>query len=146
MPLSGIAAKVEKAQVHALLLARAPGILDDTGDAAQLFEQTVRGIATEVIPLVGSDPRSGARLDLGVWCITLGVAAQIEAALFPEQQGPGGRSEYLDRRYQAALAQLRDIPRDDQEEGQSPPVGSRASFPDATAYPDPVRVFPQGYL
>lgn len=111
MALTGLAAEVSRDQVQGLLLARAEGITDVQTQESTLFEESARGIATEVVPLVGSEVVAGPRRDLAVWAITLGTAAQIEAALFPEQQGPGdqGRAAYLERRYRDALNQLRSL-------------------------------------
>jgi len=138
--LDGIAAAVSKDQVSALLLARAPQLLDSETEESTLFEETVRGIATEVIPLAGANPDPGPRHDLAVWCITLGTAAQLEAALFPEQQGPGdlGRAAFLERRYLRALAQLQAIPLGENgEDGATPALGPVGDFPPAERFPDP---------
>lgn len=139
MALEGLAAHVTKEMVNGLLLARAPEILDQESPEFALFEDTVRGVTTEVVPLAGSDPPEGPRRDLAVRAIAYGVAAEIEASLFPEQQqGEGARAVFLDRRYQALRAQLMAIPGDPPEAGQTPVLGPVGSFPEpARAYPDP---------
>ncbi|WP_243061150.1 hypothetical protein [Nocardioides sp. SR21] len=136
MALDGIAADVDVQQVHALLLARQPAILDPTSEEHELFASEVKGIATEVVAITGPSP-TGTFKDLAVRAIEVGVAAQIEYALFPEQQlGDGSRGAMLTARYEALLARLGaaanaagEVP------GVARPVGS---FPTARRYPDPV--------
>lgn len=136
MALTGLAAEVSRDQVQGLLLARAEGITDVQTEQSTLFEESARGIATEVTPLVGSDVTPGPRRDLAVWAITLGTAAQIEAALFPEQQGPGdqGRAAYLERRYRDALNQLRGMSGDTGRESGA--FSTRPGFEDNNLAPD----------
>jgi hypothetical protein len=136
MALEGLAAEVLIDQVHALLLARAPLILETGSEDAALFEGTVTGITTEVAAITGSDPAVGDYRNLAVWAITLGTAAQLEAALFPEQQvGDQARAVILQRRYEALLARLGASSQADGEVTSVPsPIGT---FPDARCYPDP---------
>lgn len=136
MALEGLAADVDIEQVHALLLARAPSILEPESPDAALFEASVNGIAAEVVAITGTNP-TGEYRKLAAWAITLGVAMQLESALFPEQQlGDGSRAANLQKRYEALLVRLAsakaaagDVP------GVARPVGS---FPAARPYPDPI--------
>jgi hypothetical protein len=131
-PLTGIAASVDRQRVLAQLLNRAPELLEDDPPNHALFIENVRGVASEVIPVIGTDdPPAGPVRDMAVWCITLGVAAHLEAALFPEQQlGEDGRAEYLRRRYLGVLADLR------RQTGRIAPMGA---FPPAPPewWPEP---------
>jgi hypothetical protein len=106
-PLTGLAAEVHVRRMQALLIGRPPDCLTDP-DARPLVDETVRGIATEVAAITGSDPAGEVR-DLALWAIVLGSAASLEAALFPEGTGIGdtGRAEVLQRRYLGVLADLR---------------------------------------
>lgn len=134
MALEGIAAEVTVEQVHALLLARTPAILDTSSSDYALFETEVESITAEVVTITGSDPE-GAYRDLAVRAIAVGVAAQIEWALFPEQQlGDTARAVVLEARYEKLLARLGAA---SAAAGDMPtvarPVGS---FPAARGYPD----------
>lgn len=129
-PLTGLAADVDPRRVHALLLNRTPDVLDPESADHDLFVETVRGVAAEVVPLVGTDPAPGELRDLAVWAVTLGVASHLEAALFPEQQlGEDARSSQLLSRYLGVLAELRRI-------GPAGPA-PRGQFPTAQPWPDP---------
>ena len=55
-PLSGIADDVDPRRVRALLVNRNPALLDPANPDHDLFAETVAGVATEVVPLVGADP------------------------------------------------------------------------------------------
>lgn len=147
---SSLGSAVTREMVRSLMTARSPELLDPSGesddpDGTDLFETSVRGIATEVQPYVGSakpnDEATSARWDLAVWAVTLGVAAQLEASLFPEQQGYGdaARAEVLERRYRAALAQLAGrLPGDSVADGSvTGPASPSGSFPPPRRYPDP---------
>ena len=138
--LTGLAAAVDLRQVNALLLARATQILDPAHEDHDLALETIRGVATEVAPIVGQNPSPGPRRDLAVWAITVGSAAQLEASLFPEQQGPGdlGRAAFLGQRYRDLLAQLRGTP--EQTGDDQGPVRPRGRFREARPYPDPAEV------
>jgi hypothetical protein len=128
--LTGLAADVDPQRVHALLINRAPGLLEEGAPDHALFQETVRGVTSEVTPVVGPDPAPGQVRDLAVWCITLGVAAHLESALFPEQQfGDDSRAAQLHRRYLGVLSQLR------KDVGKTAPKGS---FPAAQPWPDPI--------
>lgn len=137
MALTGLAAEVDPDQVHALLLARSPALLDPESDEHVLYEATVRQIVAEVIAITGPDPQDDEYRDLALATIALGVAAQLEFALFPEQQGLGdtGRGAALQARYEALLARLASSKL---AAGELPtiahPVGN---FPTALSYPDP---------
>lgn len=105
-PLRGLAAAVDTARIQSLLITRSPQILSDP-DTQHLLVEVLRGVASEVSLIVGPAP-VGAVLDLATWAVTLGVAASLEEALFPEQQGgDSGRAEQLQRRYLGVLADLR---------------------------------------
>lgn len=137
-PLTGLAADVDPQRVHALLINRAPGLLEEESPDHALFLETVRGVASEVIPVVGPDPAPGQLRDLAVWCIALGVAAHLESALFPEQQiGEDARAAQLHRRYLGVLSQLRG------DAGKTAPSGS---FPPAHPWPDPIVRRAPGYI
>ncbi|MDI6911477.1 hypothetical protein [Nocardioides sp.] len=139
MALEGLAADVDVQQVHALLLARQPAILDPASEEYALFESEVKGITTEVVAVTGAEPPAGAYRDLAVRTIEIGVAAQIEYALFPEQQlGDGSRGAILQARYERLLAQLGasssaggDVPTTPVPQGDFPP-----------ACPDPLGFWP----
>lgn len=137
--LVGLAGDVLVDQVRALLLNRRPDLLDEDASPTEhaLYIQSVRGIATEVTAVVG-DSIAGGKRDTAVWCITLGVAHLIEAALFPEQQlGEFARAEVLRRRYESVLALLG---RQNDDSGVVPPLGPIGSFPPPMPYPDPATV------
>lgn len=136
MALDGLAAEVEIEQVHALLLARTPAILDEESEDHALYESSVKGTTAEVVAVAGENP-DGAYRDLAVWAITVGVAAQLESALFPEQQlGDGSRAATLQKRYEGLLARLGAAT---QAVGTVPSIARpRGSFPDARPYPDAV--------
>lgn len=154
MTLSPLGSAVTREMVLSLMTARSPELLDPIGESgpddgsaenADLFGASVRGVCTEVQPYVGSakpdDVATAARWDLAVWAVTLGVAAQLEASLFPEQQGYGdaARAEVLERRYRAALAQLAGrLPGDSVTDGTvTGPASPSGSFPPPRRYPDP---------
>ncbi len=140
--LEGLAAEVKVDVVDSLLLGRAPSFLDPNDSRHDSYLQVVKGVATEVTAVVGSDPQPPVR-DLAVWAITLGAAAYIEASLAPEQQlgGEDGAADVLQRRFLGVLAQLRGLP-GVAAAGALPTAGPRGSFPAARAYPDPVEVDP----
>lgn len=129
-----LADDVDVQQVHALLLARTPAVLDPASEDHDLYEAELAGITTEVVSVTGPAP-TGAYRDLALRAITVGVAAQLEFGLFPEQQlGDTARGRVLQERYEALLARLGaskdaggDIPT------VARPVGI---FPPARAYPD----------
>lgn len=136
MALEGLAAEVDIQQVHALLLARQPAILDADTEEYALLEAEIKGITTEVVAVTGAEPPEGPYRDLAVRAIEVGVAAQIEYALFPEQQlGDGSRGAMLTARYEALLARLGASA---DAAGTLPTIGRPVgSFPVARAYPDP---------
>jgi hypothetical protein len=142
MTLSGVAAEVTKGMVGVLLKERPPDILDRTyGDPpVSMFEETVRQIAAEVLPVAGPDPKNAAR-DLTVQCIAYGVASNIEYAEFPEQQSAGdtGRGYFLGKRFRELLDQLTGMSKDGSGSGGV----SRATFPPPQPYPDPFGRPPQ---
>lgn len=134
--LTGFAAEVTPRSVRALLGNREPALLTDTDPNHDLFLETVAGVATEIVPLVGADPAAGPVRDLAVWCLTLGVAASLETALYPEQQlGEDARASELRIRYLSTLTELR-------ARGATAGSGPSGSFPAAPAYPDPVEYYP----
>lgn len=136
MALAGFAAEVKPRSVRALLGNRDPAILKTDDPNHDLFTETVAGVATEIVPLVGVDPPAGPVRDLAIWCLTLGVAASIETSLYPEQQlGEDARASELRIRYLATLAELR-------ERGAVAGSGPSGSFPPALPYPDPVEQYP----
>ncbi|MEJ7846433.1 MAG: hypothetical protein WKF93_12390 [Acidimicrobiales bacterium] len=148
--MSELAAEVRQEDVQVLLVNRKSRVLGSESGQQALFEQSVKGVASEVIAVVGAAPPVGALRDLAVRCITLGVAAELEAALFPEQQTENGRAVILERRYLRLLGQLDAA--SSGAEGALPDAGHAAGvFPPPTAYPDPVRVpsyyaFGPGYM
>lgn len=134
MALEGLAADVDIQQVHALLLARTPAILDAASEDHALYEAEVQSIAAEVVTVTGPTP-TGAYRDLALRTIAVGVAAQIELSLFPEQQmGDTARAVTLEARYEKLMARLGAAV---SAAGEIPtvarPVGN---FPPARAYPD----------
>ena len=131
-PLSGIAGDVDPRRVRALLVNRTPALLDPENDDHDLFAETVAGVATEVVPLVGADPAAGELRDLAVWCITLGVAASLESGLYPEQQlGEDARASELRIRYLGVLSDLR-------SRSSAAGTGPQGSFPAPLPWPDPI--------
>lgn len=133
-PLSGFAAEVDPRRVRALLVNRDPALLDPAHGDHDLFTETVAGVATEIVPIVGDDPAAGPVRDLAIWCLTLGVAASLETGLYPEQQlGEDARARELRIRYLALLNELRS------RAGGG--VGPRSSFPKPQAWPDPARTW-----
>jgi hypothetical protein len=144
MALTELAAHVTAAMVEAHLIARPPGVLSGSEENTTLFESLTRGITTEVVPLVGTDPPPSAKRDLAVWAISIGTAGMVESALWPEQQGPGdlGRARILLDRFQELVARLRGWTGDpdvDGETGDSDGVPSpRGRFPAAQPWPDPI--------
>lgn len=139
MPLTGLAADVDVAQVRALLLNRSPNLLDEDASPTEhdLFVESANGIGTEVRAIVG-DPAADSDLRAAaVWAVTLGAAHLIEAALFPEQQlGEFARAEVLRRRYESVLKLLGSANKDT---GVVDRVASAGAFPDPVPYPDPAR-------
>lgn len=124
--------EVDSRRVRALLVNRDPALLNAEDPDHDLFTQTVAGVATEIVPIIGADPAPGPLRDLATWCLTLGVAASLETGLYPEQQlGEDARASELRIRYLGVLNDLRSR------------VGSgsrpRGSFPAATPWPDPIR-------
>lgn len=139
--LTALGEAVRPSAVTALMTARRPQLLDPNSDDHDLYVETVRGVCTEVQPYVGSQV-SGPRWDLAVWAVTLGVAAQVEASLWPEQNGlgdSGNAAEDLQRRYESVLKQLgQNLPGDADGDGASArPPSPRGSFPEPPRYPDP---------
>jgi hypothetical protein len=125
------AAHLDPRQVQALLVNRQVDLLNPASPEHDLYSQTVTGVATEIVPIVGADPAPGPVRDLAVWCLALGVAASLETALFPEQQlGEDARARELRVRYLAVRAELRG-----RAGSGSGPTGS---FPPALPWPDPV--------
>lgn len=119
---------VDPRRVRALLVNREPALLDEDDPNHDLFTQTVEGVASELVLIVGEDPTPGPILDLATWCLTLGVAASLETALYPEQQlGEDARASELRIRYLAVLSDLRG------RAGSARPIGS---FPPAERWPE----------
>lgn len=118
--------------VRHLLVSRSTSFIRDDDPK---YLGILKGVATEVISIVGANPPAGTVRDLAEWAITLGVAAFVDESIAPEQvldddQGSTG-SSILQRKYLAVLAQLRGLPASG-EEGALPanvllPLGS---FPD----------------
>lgn len=131
MAVTGFAAEVTPKAVRALLINRDVALLNPEDPDHELFAETVAGVATEIVPIVGTDPTTGPVRDLAVWALTLGVAASLENALWPEQQlGEDARARELRIRYLSALAELRG------RAGSA--AGPSGAFPPALPYPDPV--------
>ena len=104
-----LAADVTPAAIAALLVGRAPDLLNDP-DTKDAVQHLITGITVEVTRIVG-DPPPDALRPLAAWAITLGVAASLESSLHPEQQlGDEGRSADLRVKYLAVLADLRGGP------------------------------------
>ncbi|TIC78781.1 hypothetical protein [Nocardioides sp. GY 10127] len=136
LDLSPLASEVDLGAVTALFVAREDLPVFDTADPAHAhYLRALDGIATEVEAIVGSDPQAPVR-KFALRAIAMGVAAQLERSIFPEQQtGDDNSSEYRDA-YLALLAQLRasGATSDGALRGGLSPVGS---FPAAPRYPDP---------
>lgn len=131
--MTELAAEVTPQKVNALLLNRTPTILHPEDADHALFQEIVAGVTSEVIPVTGEDPAEPIR-SLAVWCISLGTASNLEAALFPEQQlGEDARAQQLLNRYLGVLADLRRR----MGAGSAP----RGKFPPAQAWPDPARTW-----
>lgn len=141
LELEGLGSHVTVEMIHGLLQARAPEILDEGTEEFETLVASVKGAVTELVPLVGTDPGEGPRRDLAVRAIAYLTASELEASLFPEQQGPGdlGRAGYLARRYESLRKQLAAMPVDDPNpEGATPALAPTGHFPPASPYPDPV--------
>lgn len=136
--LEGLGADVTTKMINGLLLARAPRVLDEGSEEYSTLVDCVSGAVTEVAPLVGDDPQDGPKRKLAVRAIAYLAAAELEAALFPEQQGPGdvGRASYLLGRYNSLRSQLSNIP--DSSDGSTGTTGAlpRGNFPPSNRYPD----------
>ncbi len=144
MALTGLAADVDVDQVHALLLARTPELLDPTSPEHGLYEAEVNGITAEVVSITGPEPQGDYRT-LTLRAITVGVAAQIEYGLFPEQQGLGdtSRGAMLQKRYERLLEQLASAKA---AAGDIPSIARpTGSFPPARPYPDAAECWPPRY-
>lgn len=142
MTLEGLAADVDVQQVHALLLARTAPLPEEGSEERPLYEATVRQVTAEVVAVTGGEPQDAYR-GLALAAIALGVAAQLEFALFPEQQGLGtdGRGAALQRRYEALLVRLGTSAA---AAGSIPTIAHpTGDFP--ALCPDPLGYFP-GYL
>lgn len=139
--MADLASEVTVESVEAHLIGRPAGLLSNgNSDTAALFEALVRGVTAEVAPLVGTDPPPGTRRELAVWAISIGVAAHLEASLWPEQQGPGdlGRANVLTDKFERMLMRLESLPTDTGETGQAAAARPRGSFPPPPpCYPDP---------
>lgn len=136
-PTEGWVADVTPERVHALLLQRAPRLLDAGSTQQQLFLQHVAGVASEVLPLVAADSTNDSLRHMASWAVVLGVAANVEEALFPEQQlGDDSRAASLRARYLGVLASLRAMPGILPTAGGALPAGRFPAVP-CPAYPDP---------
>lgn len=137
--LSALALEVRLASIGALLLGRAPDVLDPAnGDRFALLLESIAGVTAEVEAVTGPDPAPAARRALARRAIALGTAAELEAALFPEQQlGQDARAEILRSQYERVLGVLQgqDLATGVVSVG---PAAPRGSFPSARPYPDPI--------
>lgn len=130
--------EVDLTQVSALLLARAPQVLDPDSADHGLYLALVAGIAAEVVAITGPEPTDAEYRALAVQTIAVGAAAQLEFALFPEQQlGDGARGQQLQARYEALLARLGASPHAAGDTPGTAVPAPQGSFPDPLPYPDP---------
>lgn len=109
-PLTGLASQVRDSQIKSLLTGRPPDLLERP-QYADLLKDIKRGVAAEIAQLikiaVDKPIDAGITRDLATWAVALGVAANIESSLFPEQQlGDDSRSQQLQARYLGVRAQL----------------------------------------
>ncbi|MCB9377092.1 MAG: hypothetical protein H6515_14650 [Microthrixaceae bacterium] len=149
--LTGLAALVSARMIQGHLINRPAHVLDPDGEDFPLVLDHVRGIAAEVTAIAGIPPEGSARRDLAVTAISVGVARNLEEALFPEQQlGDSTRAEQLERRYLALLKLLAGMSSEDNDDGSNPgadgvirPPAPRGTFPDPMLYPDPVGYAPR---
>ena len=135
--LSPLAAQVNVESVRALLVARDPGVLDPANtERFALFLRELDGVATEVEAIVGTSPQPPV-LKPALRAITLGVAANLERSLFPEQQlgGEDNASEYRIA-YLSMLKDLRGMPTT--SPGALGSSGPRGTFPAPLPYADPI--------
>ena len=143
-----LAQEVRLAAVKSLLYARQSNLLDqDNVEQFPLFLELLNGVAIEVETLVGTDPADPIRM-LAVQAVTLGTAAQIEFAAYPEQQlGDFARANQLQGRYEALLARLKQAVADSTPDGALPPtaMAPRGCFPSAHTYPDAAEPCYPGY-
>lgn len=137
--LRPLAQEVRLASVKGLLFARQSDILDsDNVEQFPYFYELLNGVAVEVETVAGADPDEKVRA-LAVHAVTLGVAAQIELAAYPEQQlGDDNRARQLQQRYEAALARLGALTPAGTDGTVTTVAAPRGRFPDARPYPDPV--------
>lgn len=136
--LSALAQEVDPDSVNALLLARAPDVLDEDDERHGLYLEALEGASAEVEAVAGPDPQPLARRRIALRAIAFGVAADLEESLFPEQNvGDGARAAYLRRRYDELikLLQAQDAV------GLAPAVPAPlGNFPLPSRYPDPAEV------
>jgi hypothetical protein len=138
-----LALEVRLASVKALLFARQSDILNqDNAEQFPFFLELLNGVAIEVESVTGTDPQDATIRSLAVQAITLGVAAQIELAAYPEQQlGDSARAGALQARFDKIMARLGAVVGTDAEGALPPAAGRpRARFPKSQPYPDPVQV------
>lgn len=132
--LSELALEVKLSTINALLLGRAPDVLDPQGDQFELFLEALSGATSEVEAIVGTNPGPATRRTLALRAIAYGTAADLEESLFPEQQqGDGARAAYLRRRYDVIIGMLAEQDTSGVVHGPLSPTGS---FPAARPYPD----------
>lgn len=83
------------------------GWTDTTIPTAQQVDGHIVGVANEVQLFIGAVPTAGAQEQLAADTIAVGIAAEIERAVYPEQSAkPGSTYEQLRERYAELKAQL----------------------------------------
>lgn len=133
--LSTLAQEVQPETINALLLARAPGILDESDEQHDLYLEVLSGATDEVEAVVGVNPQPAPRRRLAIRAIGYATAADLEESLFPEQQqGDTARAAYLRRRYDELIRMLEEQDDTGIVPAHASPSGS---FPAALPYPDP---------
>ncbi|MFW6776075.1 hypothetical protein ACOACO_17460 [Nocardioides sp. CPCC 205120] len=140
--VTGLASEVKRERIHSLLLARVPSILQEGHEHAALLQEHLRSVTSEVVAVVGRNPAEGLLRDLAITAIAYGVAAEIEFALFPEQQlGEDARGRELRRRYDTFLTRLAAAAAAaapaDPDAPLTSPLSPTGSFPAPSPYPDP---------
>lgn len=144
--LTGLAAEISARMLQGHLVNRAPEVVDPGSEYFPLLVDHLKGIAAEVTAIVGTAP-TGQRRDLALSAIGIGVARNLEEAVFPEQQlGDNTRAEQLERRYLSLLKLLRETTGDPGEgSGAAAASAPLGTFPPAPPDPADCSIHPARY-
>lgn len=118
--LTGLAALVSARRIQGHLINRPPGLLEPDDTNFPLVLGHLQDIAAEVSASI-SCPLEGKVRELAVAAVAIGVARNLEEAMFPEQGiGDSARAEQLERRFLALLRLLARACGDTGADGSAP--------------------------